>query len=436
MPQLMDCFNHTRARLTLIAGSYDQTGVLSHLKASGYEVCVSDDQPAAGTQLLIIDLRCSDNPLTFANTRKTGVRAYGSKCGVVVIAPTDLPVEARAELERLGDLLIAPAPQTLLSMVRRKLRLGAVADEAALRLGSVGLFAPRATLYSGRSDASPTGMPQKYSVLLSGEPSPEILAVSNAFDNTRYELTCVFSAAHALRAAQARRFDAAVFVPGSDHDPLYSMSKYFLRNLKHPLPPVLFIGDADRIAKCCDAETCTRHEFEFDNDRRMSTFIRRARLRETLERALRMRHSNAVWDDEKGAYTLAFCAFHANRLFEETRVWKQPVSLIAIRSTCQHRSTSMRTMIKKMGTALRVTDLISAVSADTIIVICRGLTNPDSQKVAERLEGLLANFTRSDDIGPALIGVATRQPDERFEETLAQALMAIRRRRIRVRTNG
>ncbi len=415
---------YAKARLALISAESTSTELCQTLQAAGYEICF-DDVPSQGKiHLLIVDLRASSDPFDFANTRVLAERQHAANCGVIFIASISLSTEVRAGLAPLGEVVICPTPLTLLSVVSQKLRYRALAEETALRLCSLRQSNAPKTL----TDAcTPPEIAEPSGILLAGSPSPTILATASALRMAGHRFECVFSAGQALRAVLARRFDAAVFVPSSDHDPLFALSRHFLRSRRRSLPPVIFVGYADRVVKRCYVEAVDTVNLESELAHRVQKTIKEAKVRLALKNIFSMRQYPAIRHIDRETYNLAFCAHHTSRLFRASDVQKFPISLIALRLIPSAKTTSLSEVIRTITLSVRIMDLTCAISADTILIISRGLTYRDAPNVSRRLEGLFSNDNRSGyKARLAVGGVATQNPGERFEETLARALILTR----------
>lgn len=424
MSQLASQFHYAKARIALVTHPSRAASIGSILRGAGYEVCCWDTPIAGPFHLLIADLSAWRDPIGFSKLLPAMFGDRAAEGEVVIIAPSRLPPEARAKLARVGEVITNPTSATLLTVVSRKLRFRTLAEEVALRRGDCDTFPSSPSAANTGQIPGKTPSHKDRPVLLAGAPSPTILAAVNVLRAAGRHYECVLSAGQALRAASAAQFDVAVFVPNSARDPLFSLSKHFLRSKRRLLPPVLFVAEPEIVAATEKIETIDPIDISSDLMRRIQTIARQTRVGRALTRTIITLRQDTSLEVGYDASRMQSVAQHATRLFKFSDDQRSPVSLIALRLLSDGPHASISEIIRGSARAVRLTDYACAISKDTVLIVCRGLTYSDAGKALQRLEGCFSNSSGSLMRARALCGVATQRPGERFEETLAQVLTA------------
>ena len=144
------------------------------------------------------------------------------------------------------------------------------------------------------------------------------LAALNALKPITEQCVCVFSAGQALRAVENMRFDAAVFLPKRDSDPLMSLARSLRRHPKHANMPIIFpMNDPDEAADYAmrgASDFMLTGHIPSDLGPKAQISARRARLLKSMRKFLQACEGDGVRDQGSGAFTSTFLAEHGARL--------------------------------------------------------------------------------------------------------------------------
>jgi diguanylate cyclase (GGDEF)-like protein len=281
-------------------------------------------------------------------------------------------------------------------------------------------------------------------VLIAGEAGPTALAAVNALKPITEQCVCVFSAGQALRAAENARFDAAVFLPTRENDPLMGLARSLRRHPKHASMPVIFPladpDDAEGYARRGATDFILMSHVASDLAAKVTIAARRARLLKTMRRFLEACEGDGVRDAASGAFTATFLSEHGARLCARADQTSRPMALIALRveaSAKDHGEAepgrrALHQAARLINRVTRAEDAVARIGSDTFFVMMPATTETDAAKSALRIQGVLENtvFRSGDDkllYGVRVEAAACARPEGLcIEECVALALTVLR----------
>lgn len=432
-----------KARIVYVGGPEGGREALSEsFAAANFDLVSHEGAPGQETargDIGLIDLRGARLSSRKTQSIASVLRRTSPESAILIIIDPYLDDTARRALRRHGELVtMLTRPEALIERCRQLLRLRNVAEEAGERLKTL------ATL-NRLNEFPPISAPSTPAqVLIAGEAGPTALAAVNALKPVAESCVCVFSAGQALRAIETASFDAAVFLPSRDNDPLMSLARSLRRHPKHASMPIIFpLGDPDDAADYARrgaADFMLNGHVAADLAAKTQVAARRARLLKSMRRFLNACEGDGVRDPGSGAFTATFLSEHGARLCARADQSGRAMSLIALKIEMDAREIggaepgrrALHQAARLINRVTRAEDVVARVGTDIFMALAPATTEHDAGRAALRIQGVLENtvFRSSDE--KLLYGVhietAARQRPEGLciEESVALALTALR----------
>ena len=432
-----------KARIVYVGGGEEARASLAACFAdAGYALVSHEDAgPSAmgRADIGLIDLRGRRVSSKKAQSVAAILRKSSPECAVVILIDSYIDETARKALRRYGELVtVLTRPEGLIERCRQILRLRNVAEEAGERLKTLASL-------SRLNEFPPIAAPATpLRVLIAGEAGPTALAAINALKPITEQCVCVFSAGQALRAAENARFDAAVFLPTRENDPLMGLARSLRRHPKHASMPVICPladpDDAEGYARRGANDFILTSHVAADLAAKVTIAARRARLLKTMRRFLEACEGDGVRDAGSGAFTATFLSEHGARLCARADQSGRPMALVALRIEAKLREQSeaelgrraLHQAARLINRVTRAEDAVARIGPDTFFVMMPATTEPDAAQAMLRIQGVLENtvFRSLDDqllYGVRVETAACSRPEGLcIEECVALGLTALR----------
>jgi PleD family two-component response regulator len=434
--------NTPRARLLCVSPEGGEAPDLAPVfRAAGYEFVSLESGVGGRIDLALVDLRSRDAPTRAVKDLANAVRRASPECGVVFLGSPSLSAPDRAHLRRHGELaIVGPGDGTLaLSVCRQRLRLRNLAEEAGERLKTLAGFARLSEFPPiGAANRSPC-------VLIAGAAGPETLVALRAAEGVG-EALAAFSAAQAMRGLESGMFDAAIFLPSTESDPLMALARSLRRSRARSIPLVVIPPSGERGRFADAGEVMPAQHAGEDIAARLLVLSRRARLADSLRAFLRACAGEGVRDPISGGFTAQFFAAHARRILARAYQTGRPAAMVGLRLTsvgeeAVRRRNPLGEAARLIGLVTRAEDCAARLSSDTFAVLMSATTEADAMRAARRIEGVIANtlFRAKGSRAPAAVfaksAAVACADDAGLEESLAAVLARLNERPMRTSSN-
>jgi two-component system cell cycle response regulator PopA len=375
-----------------------------------------------------------------------GIDAYELAARLKALAaPRRLPIIALGRVDPAlraphFDLTLSPPIHPAQAAIRLEslLREALAQEEFALRQET---FAERGRLLE--APLEPTG-PER--VLVVGEPSPGLLALTHALTDQGAEIVGAFTTYTAFDYLHDGAFDAVLISAGADVNDSLSISAGMRRNTRlYHTPVVLHLpegcevnpseafhrGVSDIVGPATpEAETAAR------TVELARVFRRQNAIRAALDRA----KGSGLMDQATGLYTRDLFAIHLNRLARASRESGRPLSVAVLRVADRPEVLRARAggwleraipqIGSMIGRLIRTEDTAARLSAEVFALALPGTNDRAGRTAGERIAAVIgctafeagqgsAPFVLEFDIGSAQVG-----PDERPAAALERAAAA------------
>ncbi len=422
---------HSRARVAWIAASARSAppALADAARAARYDLV----DPPASSDIAVVDLYGVDADSPAAAETVVSARRLGAGAGVLIAADAAATSEQRRRFARLGEtIFLRSSVEPLIGAVRERLRLATLAEETGDRLKS--LVADGRPVHFSTPPREENG-----AVLIAGKPSPLALAATNALRAASRDPVSVFSAGQAMRALDHGRFEGAVFIPADENDLLIALARALRRHREHRrLPVVILSADEDLLDRRAardglDAMAAARAGD--DLARRIETMTRRADMSAAMRAFLRSPDGTG---GGRGAANARLFAQHAMRVSAGADEKGRAVSFVALTlapKTGADPAVAARGLldeaIRTAGRLVRAEDMIARLTATTLVVMLRGTRGGDADRVARRLEGVVAGVQprATMDLWDVRACAMERAPGMEFERVIAALVAELRGRR-------
>lgn len=419
----------TIAWLTANDGAPDAR-IAAAAKAAGYSLVGADLSPAR-IDIAAIDLRGAEGSPSNASALVSRARRLAPAAGLIIIASGDASTERREALRRHADVCYLRSDATpIIAAIRERLRLASLADEVGDRIKSL-VADGRSISFAGLAAAPP-----RLSVLIAGRPSPLTLSACNAVRRAASQTTCVFSAGQVMRALDHCRFDGAIFIPTNEDDLLLALARALRRHRDHRrLSVILAAEDEDLLDRCAERDGfdfILANHIEPDLSQRLDLLSRRAALASAMRRFLRS--ADGCGEGKNGAANARFFASHAVRVLHRADEAGQSISLVGLSIAKRSASAGEEALSNALNEALRTAsrlvraeDLIAKLSTRTLVFLLRGAREAEAQRIAARLEGVIAGTLLRSTLDIAEISAAAveRGAGDDIETTIASLIRSL-----------
>ncbi|MFZ5618034.1 MAG: hypothetical protein ACOZAA_12030 [Pseudomonadota bacterium] len=423
---------HAKATIAWLAANNGapDARIAAAAKAAGYSLAGAGS-PRARIDIAAIDLRGAEESAPIATALVSAARRLAPAAGIIIIASGDTAKERRETLRRHADVCYLRSDATpIIAAIRERLRLAALTDEVGDRIKSL--------VADGRSIsfAGLAAEPPRLSVLIAGRPSPLTLSACNAVRHAASQTTCVFSAGQVMRALDHCRFDGAIFIPANEDDLLLALARALRRHRDHRrLSVILAAEDEDLLDRCAERDGfdfILADHIEPDLAQRLDLLSRRAALASAMRRFLRS--ADGCGGGKNGAANTRFFASHAVRAFRRADETGQPISLISLSIARRSAGGSETALTNGLNEALRTAsrlvraeDLIAKLSTHTLVFLLRGVREAEAQRIATRLEGVIAGTLLRSALDIAEISAAAveRRAGDDLETTVASLIRSL-----------
>jgi PleD family two-component response regulator len=391
-------------------------------------------EPGETPDIAVVDLYGAGPSSEAAKDAVAAGRRAGANAGLLIAAETAASAEDRRRYTRLGEtVFLRHSVEPLIGAVRERLRLASLADEAGDRIKS--LIADGRTVTFSPSVPKPPDL----SVLIAGRPSPVALAASNAISAASKTALCVFSAGQAMRALDHSRFHGAVFIPHDENDLLIALARALRRHREHRRLPVIIVStDEDLLDKRAakdglDVMAASRVGDELF--RRLEATTRRSSMAAGMRSFLRSAEGNG---GPALAANARLFAQHAVRVLRRADETGGAVSFIALSLSPKRDAAAggaaraaVDEALRTAARLVRAEDMIARLTSTTLIFMLRGAREADAERVARRLEGVIAGTQPRATIDHSEVRAAAieRAPGVEIERVIAALVAELRQRR-------
>ncbi len=426
-----------RARVAWVAASGKPApqALIDAAFAARYRIADSLDAETGDVpDIVIVDLYGADPASEAAADAVATARRRGAAAGVIIASDGAAGAEQRRRLARLGEtVFLRTSIEPLMGAVRERLRLASLADETGDRIKTL--------VADGRTVTfSPTAnRPSDLSVLIAGKPSPVALAASNAVIAGAKKSACVFSAGQAMRALDHGTFQGAVFIPNGENDLLIALARALRRHREHRRLPVIIVSDdedlLDRRAAKDGLDIMAASRLGDDLSRRLDTATRRAAMAAAMRAFLRSPEGNGA---ASGAASPRLFAQHAVRCLARADETGRAVSFVALSLAAKGESLAAGAARAGLDEALRTAarlvraeDMIARLTSTTLVFMLRGTGGDDAERVARRLEGVIAGTQPRATLDHAEVRAAAveRPKGVEIERVIASLVAELRQKR-------
>ena len=362
-------------------------------------------------------------------------------------APRRLPVIALGRVDPLlrsphFDLTLSPPLHPAQAAVRLEnlLREALAQEEFALRQET---FAERGRLLE--APVEPTG-PER--VLVVGEPSPGLLALTHALTAQGAEMVGAFTTYTAFDYLHDGAFDAVLISVGADVNDSLSISAGMRRNTRLYHTPVLLHLPAGAQVNPSEAyhrgvsEIVESDVADDDTAGRVVELARVHRRQNATRAALDQAKGSGLMDQATGLYTRDLFAIHLNRLAKASRENGRPLSVAVLRVADRPEVLRARAggwldraipqIGSMIGRLIRTEDTAARLSAEVFALALPGTNDRAGRTAGERIAAVigctafdagqgLAPFVLEFDIGSAQVG-ADEHPAAALERAAAASL--------------
>lgn len=394
------------------------------MAAAGYRLA---EPPTTGpVDLAVADLRGLDEKSKAAADFIGAARRLAPAAGILILADETCGADRRALLRRHGDVCyLRKDPAPVVSAIRERLRLAALADETGERIKT--LVADRRPIsFNALSRAA-----DRLSVLIAGRPSPLTLNACNAVRAAASQTTCVFSAGQVMRALDHGRFDGAIFIPADENDLLLALARALRRHREHRRLPVILASPNGELLDRCAArdgfEAVLAEHLDDDLRERLQSTARRASMASAMRKFLRSA-------DGGGAAGARFFAQHAIRQFRRADLVGRPLSLVGLSLTARKPddaaalSKALGEVQRTVSYIVRAEDLIARLTSTTLVLMAKGADARDGERIAARIEGVIAGTLLRSTLEIARVDAAAveRADGEGLETAVAGLIRKLR----------
>ena len=429
-----------KARIVYVGdGDEGRAALTVAFEDAGYALVSHEDASRADADIGLIDLRGRHVSSRKAQSIAGLLRKSSPESSILIIIDPYIDETARRALRRHGELVVMlTKPDGLIERCRQVLRLRNIAEEAGERLKSLASL-------NRLNDFPPISAPAgTLRVLIAGEAGPVALSALNALKPVTEQCICVFSAGQALRAAESMQFDAAIFLPKRDSDPLMSLSRSLRRHPKHANMPIIFpLHDPDEAADYAirgASDFLLTGHIAADLSPKTQLAARRARLLKSMRKFLQACEGDGVRDAGSGAFTATFLAEHGARLCARADQSGRGLSMIALRIETESKEhgeaepgrRALHQAARLINRVTRAEDMVTRIATDTFLVMMPSTTERDAGKASLRIQGVLENTvfrSAGDDLlyGVNVSAVPCKRPEGLcIEECVALALAMLR----------
>ena len=341
-------------------------------------------EPGETPDIAIVDLYGADPQSEGATDAVAAARRAGAHAGVLIAAQAGAAAEDRRRCARLGEtVFLRHSVEPLIGAMRERLRLASLADEAGDRIRS--LIADGRTVMFSPSVPKPAD----FSVLIAGKPSPIALAASNAISAESRQALSVFSAGQAMRALDHSKFHGAVFIPQDENDLLIALARALRRHREHRRLPVIIVSNdeelLDKRAAKDGLDVMAASRVSDELFRRLDGATRRAAMAAGMRAFLRSPEGNG---GPALAANARLFAQHAVRVFRRADETGGAVSLLAL--SLSPKDAAVEDALRTAARLVRAEDMIARLTSSAFIFLLRGVRQTDADRVARRLEGVIA----------------------------------------------
>lgn len=422
----------SRARLAWISasGRTAPPALIDAARAARYRVVEISDTP----DIAVVDF-CGADPSSEAATEQiAAARRCGASAGLLIAADAKASPDHRRRCSRLGEtVFLRNRVEPLIGAARERLRLASLADEAGDRMKT--LIADGRTVTFSPAHAAPSD----FSVLIAGKPSPIALAASNAIAAASKTALGVFSAGQAMRALDHSTFQGAVFIPSDENDLLIALARALRRHREHRRLPVIIVSDdedlLDKRAARDGLDVMAANRVADDLYRRLESTTRRASMAAGMRAFLRSAEGNG--GAALAAHPRLF-AQHAVRALRRADETGRPVSFLALSLASKSSgpaapapSVALDEALRTAARLVRAEDMIARLSNTTLIFMMRGVRQSDADRVARRLEGVIAGTQprATLDHSDVCAAAVERGANAEIERAVAALIAELRQRR-------
>ncbi|WP_395073607.1 GGDEF domain-containing protein [Hyphococcus sp.] len=427
----------SKARIIYVGDEESRNALTLSFADNGYELVSVEDKGYGDIGL--IDLRGRQVSSRKARTIAALLRKSSPDSSILLIIDCYLNETARKALRRHGELVtVLTSPDGLIERCRQILRLRNIAEETGERLKTLATLSRLNEFPAISAPASPL------KVLIAGEPSPLALTVLNSLQSVTEQCVCVFSAGQALRAIETAEFDAAVFLPKSDSDPLMSLVRSLRRHPKHSGMPIIFpLEDPDQTATYVlrgAMDFLLASQIASDLASKIQISAKRSRLLKTMRRFLQACEGDSVRDPSSGAFTATFLAEHGARVCARADQTGRSLALVALRIETESKGhgepepgkRALHQAVRLINRVTRAEDIVARIAPDIFLLLMPATTGKNAEKAALRIKGVLENTvfrSANDDLLYGIhVGLAAcaRPEGHCIEESVALALAVLR----------
>lgn len=379
-----------KVRWISVSGNAIPPTLLDAALMAKYQVTDAIDLVA---DIIVVDLYGVESDNRAAADAVATARRSGSPAGVLIAADGSISDDQRKLLTRLGEVVyLKNSVEPLICAIRERLRLCALADETGDRIKTLVADGRVATLPSSASTQT------EFRVLVAGKPSATALAVANHLSASGKKSIGVFSAGQAMRALDHEKFNGAIFIPDDENDLLVALARALRRHREHRRLHVILIspdeGLFDRRAAKEGLDIMASGRVSEDLCPRLERLSRRAAMASAMRAFLRSPEGNGA---ASGAASPRLFAQHAARVLNSADRTGRTVSFIALSlskedddSTHASARLALEEALRTSVRLVRAEDMITRLTTTTLILMLRGARGEDAEKVARRLEGVIA----------------------------------------------
>jgi len=368
------------------------------VEAAGYTVVRSPSEAGVGgPDAVVIDTRggLSFEVAARAQTIRSSLGPYGA------------PVLAFGEHDGVGgfdrsafDGLLTDrnAPLQMAARLNSAMRMAVMRDEATLRVGSLVRF-------GARLDTPIDTNVGEVSILILGDPSPGILALSNALEERGAKTVAAFSTFMAFDFLHAQSFDAVVVWATKDTDSGIGFCSALRRNARlFHLPATIVVADGfDRMDEAFDrgASDVVQGSGALDPlAERLMGLATEKRRRDGLHSAFKAARVPGATDAATGLYNRAFFASHLSAQVARAKDSGRPLA-VAVIAVADDEATQTLLRIRAlnrvlaqaggmMGRLVRAEDMAARLEQGVFAISLPSCGRDAALRAADRISAVMA----------------------------------------------
>ena len=344
-----------------------------------------------------------DIVLIDAKTRESAeieelARQLKQDCGV-----RPLPIVVVSDrIEQSDDQLFASIlfppihPAQLVARVQSALRLCLMEEEVRLRAQTMTELG-HALRLSGLEALDD----QPISVLFTGGPAPQFIALKNALEQSGAEVTAALTSFTSFDYLHDKTFDVVLLNVLKELEPAFTIAAAMRRNTRLFHVPAVMLVDPTKFEAVDEAFSRGASDLvhpDGDKDiarQRILNLGYERRRREQVKRAFEAVRNSAVIEPQTGLFTPEFFARHLANVTKQAKIIDRPLSLAVIRATPPpgihgaHVEAARKQFGGMLRHLVRAEDMAARIDPGVFSILMPGASKQPAEAAAKRIAGVV-----------------------------------------------